>query len=72
MFLKGGTLMALAHQSERMTGDVDFSWLEPAHKDALRGKEEIIKESLDQSLSKARIKLGYLDLNCKIQSIIEN
>lgn len=69
MFLKGGTLMALAHQSQRMTGDVDFSWLEPFDKDAFRSIDEIIGESLNRSLGKARIKLGYLDLNCKVQSI---
>jgi len=69
MFLKGGTLMALAHQSQRMTGDVDFSWLEPFHEDVFRSIDEIIEESLNKSLSRARIKLGYLNLNCKIQSI---
>lgn len=69
MFLKGGTLMALAHESQRMTGDVDFSWLEPFNKDAFLDIGEIIRESLDQSLSKTRVKLGYLDLKCKVQSI---
>jgi predicted nucleotidyltransferase component of viral defense system len=72
MFLKGGALMALAHQSQRMTGDVDFSWLEPFHKDAFRDIGEIIRESLDQSLSKAGVKLGYVDLRCKVQSITKN
>jgi 5,10-methylene-tetrahydrofolate dehydrogenase/methenyl tetrahydrofolate cyclohydrolase len=40
MFLKGGTLMALAHESQRMTGDVDFSWLEPFNKDVFRSIDE--------------------------------
>lgn len=68
MFLKGGALMALAHESQRMTGDVDFSWLEPFDKDAFRDVSEIIVESLDESLNKARVRLGYLDIKCKVQS----
>lgn len=69
MFLKGGTLMALAHESQRMTGDVDFSWLEPFNKDTFRAIDEIIRESLDDSMTKARTRLGYLDLRCKVQRI---
>lgn len=69
MFLKGGTLMALAHESQRMTGDVDFSWLEPFNKDAFRAIDEIIRESLDDSMTKARTRLGYLDMRCKVQRI---
>ena len=69
MFLKGGTLMALAHESQRMTGDVDFSWLEPFNKDSFRSIDEIIRESLDDSMNKARNRLGYLDLRCKVQLI---
>ncbi len=69
MFLKGGTLMALAHESQRMTGDVDFSWLEPFDKDVFRSIDEIIRESLDESMNKARTKLGYLDLICKVHRI---
>lgn len=66
MYLKGGTLMAIAHNSERMTGDVDYSWFgEPF---ALSIADEI-KESLDVALKRAATKLGYLDLVCKIQSI---
>jgi hypothetical protein len=69
MFLKGGTLMALAHESHRTTGDVDFSWIEPFHKDAFRDIDAVIKDSLNESLNKTRTRLGYLDLNCKVQSI---
>ena len=69
MFLKGGALMALAHESQRMTGDVDFSWLEPFDKDTFRAIDEIIRESLDDSMTKARTRLGYLDLRCKVQRI---
>jgi hypothetical protein len=69
MYLKGGTLMALAHESQRMTGDVDFSWLEPFHKDDFRDVDEIIRESLDESMNMVRNKLGYLDLRCKVQTI---
>jgi len=69
MLLKGGALMALAHESQRMTGDVDFSWLEPFDKDTFRAIDEIIRESLDDSMTKARTRLGYLDLRCKVQRI---
>jgi len=69
MFLKGGTLMALAHESQRMTGDVDFSWLEPFHKDAMLNIDKIIKESLNNSLKRVKNDLGYLNLVCKVQSI---
>lgn len=69
MFLKGGTLMALAHKSQRMTGDVDFSWLEPFDKDVFRDKDLIIRDSLDSSLNKTARTLGYLDLRCKVQKI---
>jgi hypothetical protein len=69
MFLKGGALMALAHESQRMTGDVDFSWLEPFDKDTFRAIDEIIRESLDDSMTKVRTRLGYLDMRCKVQRI---
>ena len=69
MFLKGGALMALAHESQRMTGDVDFSWLEPFDKDVFCSIDEIIRNSLDQSMTKVRTKLGYVDLKCKVQRI---
>ena len=44
MFLKGGTLMALAYHSERMTGDVDYSWLEPFDSKNDRTIDQKIKE----------------------------
>lgn len=66
MYLKGGTLMAIAHHSERMTGDVDYSWFgEPF---APTVADEIVT-SLNSSLKRASVKLGYLDLVCKIQSV---
>jgi len=65
MYLKGGTLMAIAYHSERMTGDVDYSWLEPFTLDV----DKEICESLDAALLQASVRLGYIDLICKIQSI---
>ena len=65
MFLKGGTLMAVAYHSERVTGDVDYSWLEPF---APTIDEEICKH-LDDALTQASAKLGYIDIVCKIQSV---
>ena len=69
MYLKGGNLMAIAHQSQRTTGDVDFSWLEPFHKDNLLPIDKIINESLNESLNDARNRLGYLNFRCKVQTI---
>lgn len=69
MFLKGGALMALAYHSERMTGDVDYSWLEPFDNKNDRTIDQVIKESLEGALQKARVKLGYLDILCKVQSM---
>jgi hypothetical protein len=69
MFLKGGALMALAYNSELMTGDVDYSWLEPFDNKNDLTIDEKIKESLDKAIQKARVKLGYLDLLCNVQSM---
>lgn len=66
MYLKGGTLMALAHESERMTGDVDYSWFgEPFSPDIA----EEISQSLGDALKRAAVRLGYLDMLCHIQSV---
>lgn len=64
LVLKGGTLMAIAFQSQRLTGDVDFSATCPPE-----GFEELLRFELQDSLPKAAIKLGYLDLICAIQGI---
>lgn len=64
LVLKGGTLMALAYDSQRVTSDVDFT--------AVVGPEGFdtrLREELDDLLPKTAIELGYLDLLCRVQSI---
>jgi hypothetical protein len=65
MYLKGGALMSLAYHSERMTGDVDYSWFDPF----VPTISEEICESLNEALKRASAMLGYVDLLCKIQKI---
>lgn len=64
LVLKGGTLMALAFYSQRLTADVDFT--------ALLGPAEFeqpLVEELNALLPKAAIQLGHLDLICRVQSL---
>lgn len=62
--LKGGTLMALAFDSHRLTADVDFTaLLGPA------GFEQPLVDELNALLPKAAIQLGHLDLICRVQSL---
>jgi len=64
LILKGGTLMAIAFGSRRGTGDVDFSaTVEPD------GFAELLRAELDAQLPAAAIKLGYLDLVCRVQGL---
>lgn len=64
LVLKGGTLMAIAFGSRRGTGDVDFSaTVEPD------GFAELLRAELDAKLPSAAIKLGYLDLVCRVQGL---
>lgn len=64
LVLKGGTLMALAFRSERVTGDIDFSaTVQP------EGFEELLRAELDAALPVAAIKSGYLDLVCRVQGV---
>lgn len=64
LVLKGGTLMALAFRSERVTGDVDFSaTVQP------EGFDDLLKDELDAALPTAAVKLGYLDLVCRVQGV---
>ncbi len=64
LVLKGGTLMALAFRSDRVTGDVDFSAIVQPD-----GFDELLKEELDQALPIAGVRLGYIDLVCRVQGI---
>lgn len=64
LVLKGGAVMALAFKSNRVTGDVDFtSMAEPAD------LTEKITAELNEILPSTAIKLGYLDLICRVQSV---
>lgn len=64
LVLKGGTLMALAFGSSRVTGDVDFSAIQPPD-----GFETLLRGELDRTLGLAAIRLGYLDLLCRVQGV---
>lgn len=64
LVLKGGTLMAIAFRSSRVTGDVDFSaTIEPD------GFEELLRAELNPALERAARQLRYLDIVCQIQGI---
>jgi Nucleotidyl transferase AbiEii toxin, Type IV TA system len=64
LILKGGTLMALAFQSVRVTGDVDFTSTEEPQKIA-----DALDTELNRMLPIAIRKLNYLDLLCRVQSV---
>lgn len=64
LFLKGGILMALAYDSPRTTGDIDFS----STGDPVKVKE-LVSEALDAALKEAAIRSGYPDIVCKVQRI---
>lgn len=64
LVLKGGTVMALAFKSERVTADVDFS--ADAEPEAFA---QLIVEELNAHLPRTAITLGYLDLLCRVQSV---
>lgn len=64
LVLKGGTLMALAFSSLRLTGDVDFTaTVEP------EGFDETLTAELNALLPRTAIQLGYLDLVCRVQTV---
>jgi len=64
LILKGGAAMALAFNSIRQTGDIDFSSTMEPH-----GLAEKISAELDPLFARAAIQLGYLDLTCRVQTI---
>jgi len=64
LVLKGGTVMALAFKSTRVTGDVDFTAIaEPAD------FAERVAEELNAGMPRAAIRLGYPDLICRVQTV---
>lgn len=64
LVLKGGTLMALAYDSQRVTSDVDFTAVVGPE-----GFDERLREELDALLPRTAITLGYVDLVCRVQTI---
>lgn len=63
--LKGGILMSVLHLSPRQTADLDFSA-------SVMPTDEIvdqIREYLDGTLPNVAARLGYPEINCKVQSI---
>lgn len=64
LILKGGAVMALAFKSTRVTADVDFtSMAEPT------GFADQIANDLNATLPKTAIRLGYVDLLCRVQTV---
>ena len=64
LFLKGGILMALAYHSPRTTTDIDFSAIGDPEE-----MEQMIKSSLDVSLSEAATRAGHFDVECRVQRV---
>lgn len=64
LVLKGGAAMALAFDSKRVTGDVDFSASVKPENFA-----EILTEELNEQFPRTAVELGYIDLVCRVQSI---
>ncbi len=64
LYLKGGVLMALGHDSIRNTGDIDFSSTEDP-----QDVELIIKSSFDDVLRRTAPLIGRLNLLCKVQRV---
>ena len=65
VYLKGGVLMGIAYGSPRQTGDLDLT----TRLDPVEEIDEIIRTDMDGELEKSAIKLGYVDLMCRVQSI---
>ena len=64
LVLKGGALMALVFKSNRVTGDVDFTSIsEP------EGFADQIAKDLNAMLPRTAIRLGYLNLLCRVQTV---
>ena len=64
LVLKGGAVMALAFKSNRVTDDMDFtSMVEPA------GFADQIADDLNAVPPRTAVRLGYLDLLCRVQTV---
>lgn len=64
LLLKGGTLMALAYESQRFTMDVDFTAFLISPDQA-----QHLIDTLSNTLPIAAKGRGYLDLECRVQSM---
>lgn len=67
LYLKGGVLMAVAYNSPRMTGDIDFTCVV----DPVPGAGQTIEAHLNSAMRRAAAKLGNPDLLCRVQKIEE-
>jgi hypothetical protein len=63
IYLKGGALMSLGYESDRMTGDVDFTTV--ADKENF---ESFLKNKLSTPLTAIARRLGYGPMECAVQS----
>lgn len=64
LVLKGGTLMALAFHSKRVTGDIDFTATQEPE-----GFEDMLVAELGKGMAEAIRRLRYFDLVCCVQGV---
>lgn len=64
LVLKGGTLMALAFRSTRVTADIDFSATQEPE-----GFDVMLEAELNKAMPRAIRQLGYLHLACRVQGV---
>lgn len=65
LFLKGGTLMGVVHQSPRQTADLDFtSSIQPN-----LNIKKVFRDTIDPALLRAATHLGYPELLLRVQSM---
>ncbi len=64
LVLKGGTAMALAFHSGRLTGDLDFTALADP-----KNYDQLLTDELNAELPRAAVRLGYTNLVCRVQTI---
>lgn len=65
LYLKGGLLLGLAHNSPRMTTDVDLTAGFQPHKDIAAE----IRKKLDRALPEAAARLGYVGTQTRVHAI---
>lgn len=65
LHLKGGVLMGIVYQSDRQTGDIDFSINEPPDEETVNS----LINTVDKNIPIASAELGYLNIVSKIQTV---